>query len=175
MSEKLKQSCLTAMFMALVCIATLFFKVSIPGGYAHLGNGFILLGCVWMGNPEALLIGGVASAMADFLGGYGQWIFPTLIIKGIMGFAIALIANGTGKYTAGGIYRLRTAIASAAGIAIMVAGYFLFGIWLMGSAAASLTQIPGLVSEGVVGIVVFYVLGIAFEKAHVTKLLTAQK
>lgn len=163
------------MFMALVCVSTLFFKVSIPGGYAHLGNGFILLGCVWMGNPEALLIGGMASAMADFLGGYGQWILPTLVIKGVMGFVISLIANGTGTYAVGGIYKIRTAIASVVGIGIMVAGYFLFGIWLMGSAAASLTQIPGLVSEGVVGIVVFYVLGIAFEKAHITKLLSMQK
>lgn len=173
-ANRMKKSCLTAMFMALVCVATLFFKVSIPGGYAHLGNGFILLGCVFMGNPEALLIGGAASAMADFLGGFGQWIIPTLIIKGVMGFTISLIANGKGKYTIGTMYKLRTAIAAAAGVAVMVLGYFIFGIPLMGSAAASVTQIPGLVSEGIVGIVLFYIIGIALEKAHVTKMIQLQ-
>ena len=54
---------LTGLFSAVVCVATLFFKVNIPLGYAHLGNGFLLLGCAWMGNPYAVIIGGVGSAL----------------------------------------------------------------------------------------------------------------
>lgn len=168
---KTKDICVTAVFMALVCIATLFFKVSIPGGYAHLGNGFILLGCVFMGNPAAILIGGVASALADLLGGYGQWIVPTLIIKGLMGFFTAKVALGNSEYSSGQLYKFRTVLAVIVGIITMVVGYFLFGIPLMGSVAASITQIPGLVSEGIVGIMLFYILGIALEKAHVLKFL----
>ena len=42
-TANIKMICLTGMFMALICIATLFFKVPIPLGYAHLGNGFIFL------------------------------------------------------------------------------------------------------------------------------------
>ena len=39
------QICSIALFMALVCISTLFFKIPIPLGYAHLGmdSSFLLL------------------------------------------------------------------------------------------------------------------------------------
>ena len=82
----MKRLCFSALLAAMVCIATLFFKVPIPLGYAHLGNGFILLGCSMMGGYYGIFIGGFGSALADLLGGFGQWILPTLVIKGLMGF-----------------------------------------------------------------------------------------
>lgn len=85
--------CKAAVFMALVCIMTLFFKVPIPLGYAHLGNGIILLSGFLLGNPYAVWIGGIGSAMADLLGGYTEWIFPTLVIKGAMGYAIGFLSH----------------------------------------------------------------------------------
>ena len=91
-TANIKMICLTGMFMALICIATLFFKVPIPLGYAHLGNGFIFLAGAFLANPYALIAAGVGSALADLLGGYAEWILPTLIIKCIMGAVIAGIA-----------------------------------------------------------------------------------
>ena len=88
-----KDLCFIALFMALVCVSTLFFKIPIPLGYAHLGNGFIFLASVFLGNPGGLLCAGVGSALADFFGGYQIWILPTLTIKSIMGFAVSAIAR----------------------------------------------------------------------------------
>lgn len=157
-----KLICMIALFMALVCVATLFFKVPIPLGYAHLGNGIILLGAFIIGNPGAIIIAGIGSAMADLLGGYTEWILPTLMIKSLMGGITAwIIWNGNGKSR---ITSIRTAVGILTGTVIMVIGYVLAGSILYGSFAMGLAQIPGLIAEDVVGIILFYVLGIALEK-----------
>ena len=145
-TANIKMICLTGMFMALICIATLFFKVPIPLGYAHLGNGFIFLAGAFLANPYALIAAGVGSALADLLGGYAEWILPTLIIKCIMGAVIAGIA-ANGK------------VASI----------------LYGSVAAGLSQIPGLTAEGIVGIILFYAVGMICEKTGVKKYFTQVK
>lgn len=158
------------MAMALVCISTLFFKIPIPLGYAHLGNGFILFGCCLLGGPYGILIGGIGSAMADLLGGFSEWIIPTLIIKGLMGYAVGRIANPSCQQFH--LYSLRTFLASIVGTAIMVAGYFTGGTLLSGSIAAGIAQIPGLVSEGIVGIILLYIMGTAFERVHIRSLIS---
>lgn len=163
------QICSIALFMALVCVSTLFFKIPIPLGYAHLGNGFIFLASVFLGNPGGILCAGIGSALADMFGGWYAWIIPTLIIKCIMGGVISMIAcdkDGKAK-----MLSAKTAIAVLAGTVVMVLGYFVAGSFLEGSIVSGATQIPGLVLEGIVGIILFYVLGIALEKAGAYKLV----
>lgn len=152
-----------ALSIALVCLSTMLFKVPIPLGYAHLGNAFILLSAVFFGPLTGFLAGGFGSALADFLSGYPQWILPTWIIKGIMGLVIGLIAENDGRIRMKGI---RTALSAAAGTAIMIAGYFIAGIILYGSVYTSSTQLPGLTAEGIVGILLFYIIGSALCAAH---------
>ena len=84
---------INALAIALVCLSTMFLQFPIPLGYAHLGNCFILISGVFFGPVTGLLAGGIGSALSDLLTGYAQWIIPTLIIKGIMGFVIGYIAN----------------------------------------------------------------------------------
>lgn len=165
-----KKVCMTGLFMALICISTLFFKVPIPGGYAHLGNGFIFLAAALLGNTGGMIASGVGSALADLLGGWYMWILPTLIIKCIMGLVVAFIAPK--KFT---IKSPRTFIAIVTGMAEMVAGYFIAGIFLMDTVAASATQIPGLVAEDIVGIVIFYLIGFAMEKSKTAELIQSDK
>ena len=168
-TANIKMICLTGMFMALICIATLFFKVPIPLGYAHLGNGFIFLAGAFLANPYALIAAGVGSALADLLGGYAEWILPTLIIKCIMGAVIAGIAAN------GKVASLRTFAAVVVGMLEMIAGYTIAGAILYGSMAAGLSQIPGLTAEGIVGIILFYAVGMICEKTGVKKYFTQVK
>ena len=149
---------INALAIALVCLSTMFLQFPIPLGYAHLGNCFILISGVFFGPVTGLLAGGI---------GYAQWIIPTLIIKGIMGFVIGYIANRTGLTV--NMFKIRTAAASIVGIIIMVVGYFIGGSILYGSIYTGATQIPGLVMEGIVGIVLFYVIGSALQAAHLPK------
>ena len=67
------------------------------------------------------------------------------------------------------MFRSRTAIASVVGIIIMVIGYFIGGSILYGSIYTGATQIPGLVMEGIVGIILFYIVGSALQAAHLPK------
>lgn len=163
------QICSIALFMALVCVSTLFFKIPIPLGYAHLGNGFIFLASVFLGNPGGILCAGIGSALADMFGGWYAWIIPTLVIKCIMGGVISRIAcDKEGKAK---MLSVRTVVAVVVGTIIMVLGYFIAGSFLEGSIVAGAAQIPGLMGEGIVGIILFYVLGIALEKAGAYKLV----
>ncbi|MDE6312044.1 MAG: ECF transporter S component [Lachnospiraceae bacterium] len=161
--------CSIALFMALVCVSTLFFKIPIPLGYAHLGNGFIFLAAIFLGNPGGMLCAGIGSALADMLGGWYAWILPTLVIKCLMGFFVSAIAcdkEGNAKIFCG-----KTYLALAVGTVEMVLGYFIAGALLEGNLAAGAAQIPGLLGEDILGIILFFVLGVALEKAGVKRLM----
>ena len=150
MNQNVRRITVAALGAALVCICTSVFKFPIPLGYAHLGNCMILLFGVFFDPWIGASAGGVGSAISDLLG-YPDWVLPTLIIKSIMGFVVAVIA----------------------GIVVMVVGYFIGGSILYGSVITGATQIPGLSAEGVVGIILFYVIAAALEAAGLTKKLAA--
>lgn len=155
--------------MALVCMTTMIFKIPIPEGYAHLGNGFILLAAALLGNMGGFMAAGVGSALADLLSGYYLWIIPTLVIKSIMGLAVAIIAPR--KFN---IKSLRTAVAAVVGVIEMVLGYLIAGVFLTGSIGASLTQIPGLAGEGIVGLLIFYIIGYALESSKIADTIQSE-
>lgn len=167
--NRVKFTTVNALLIALVCVSTMVIQIPIPLGYMHLGNTCILLAGAMFGPVSGLLAGGIGSALADLLTGYTQWVLPTLIIKGIMGFAIGWIICGKGKTVR--MTSIRTFLGSAAGIVIMVFGYFIGGSILYGSIYTGATQIPGLTLEGVLGMAIFYVIGFALEKAKVTTIL----
>ena len=160
-----KKLTIDALAIALVCVSTMVIQIQIPLGYMHLGNCCILLVSVYFGNMTGMLAGGIGSCLADLLSGYVQWIIPTLIIKGIMGLAIAMIAYREGEEIR--MLRLRTFLGALAGIVIMIVGYTFAGCILYGGVAVGFAQIPGLTTEGVIGMVLFYVIGFAFEKARI--------
>ncbi|MBQ1274829.1 MAG: ECF transporter S component [Cellulosilyticum sp.] len=163
-----KQITLVALAMAVVCIATMVIQIPIPLGYMHLGNCCILLISVFLDTVTGTLASGIGSAMADLLSGYPQWIIPTLIIKGLMGYTVARISKKDKKRA--GIISIRMFLATASGILIMIMGYTLFGMLLYGSVASGLAQIPGLSLEGVLGMVLFYMIGFVLEKSKIIHL-----
>lgn len=155
--------------IALVCLTTMFIQIPIPLGYMHLGNSCILLCSIFFGRKNGLLAGGIGSALADLLTGFVIWAIPTLIIKSIMGWVVASIARDEE-----GHFKLnssRTIIASITAMIIMVGGYFIGGSILYGNIVAGAAQIPGLALEGIIGIILFYVVGFGFEAAKVPKYL----
>lgn len=158
-----------ALAIALVCVSTMAIQIPIPLGYMHLGNTCILLMAVLFGPMTGFLAGGIGSAFADLLTGYTQWVLPTLIIKCLMGFVIGRIACGKDHQVK--MASVRTLCASVAGIAVMVFGYFAAGAVMNGSIYTGLLQVPGLTFEGVLGAVLFYIVGAVLEKAHVERLL----
>lgn len=170
MNQNVRRITIAALGAALVCICTSVFKFPIPLGYAHLGNCMILLFGVFFDPWIGAFAGGVGSAISDLLG-YPEWAIPTLIIKGIMGLVVALIAKKKGETAK--VRSVRTLLAVIAGIVVMIVGYFIGGSILYGSVITGATQIPGLTAEGIVGIILFYVIAAALEAAGVTQKVTA--
>ncbi len=167
--DSVKKMTVTALGIAAVCIATRVLQFPIPLGYAHLGNTIILLFSITFDPVSAGFAAGLGSALADLLS-FPEWAIPTLIIKFIMGYVCSAIAHGRFmpymEYVPVKLKSARTFAAVLAAIAIMVVGYTLAGSLLYGSFATGLLQVPGLVTEGVVGIIIFYCLAGAVSRVR---------
>ena len=168
--QNVRRLTIAALGVALVCICTRVFQFPIPLGYAHLGNCMILLFAVYFDPFIGACAGGLGSALADLLS-YPEWALSTLIIKSLMGLAAAVVAKKKGEMAT--FKSVRAFLAVLAAIVIMVVGYFIAGSILYGSIATGATQIPGLVTEGIVGIILFYVIAAALEASGVMKKLAS--
>ena len=86
-----KQIAFTAMFAALILMATYVIKIPTPViGYIHVGDCFVLLAGIFLGPVPGALAAGIGSGLADLLGGFPVWAPGTFAIK----FVTALVAAG---------------------------------------------------------------------------------
>ena len=140
----------TAVFMALVLVATMVVQIPIPLGYAHLGDAVILLSALVLSRRYAVFAASVGSMLADFITGFAIWCVPTLIIKSILTLiAIGIFRSSLPqKRLLGGFFSML----------FMTIGYTVAGAVLFDSAALGLASAPGLAMEGVVNIVAFLFL-----------------
>ena len=159
----------SALGMALVCLLTMVVHIPLPAeGYAHLGNFPIFLFAAFFGPFTGFLAGGVGSAMADILSGFGHWALPTLIIKGMMGVLIGLIAKN--KQCTIKMGSARTFLACFAGLIEMIVGYTIAGAIMSGNIITGIAAIPGYIGEGVLGILLFYIAGGALDASGILKI-----
>ena len=151
---------ITALFAALICVATMLVQIPIPatGGYANLGDGIILI-CAFLMNPLlAILAAGLGSMLADLLAGYVSFAFGTLVIKA----GVACIASfvfrrwGKGKST-------RQTL-----VAMIATGILAEAFMGLGAAGA----IVGNIGQGVVGVIVACVVApVLMRSREVTELM----
>jgi uncharacterized membrane protein len=140
---------LLAIMTAVTTVMTFLVKVPSPAkGYYHLGDAAVYFTALSFGPFSALIAGGVGTALADIIGSYAQWAPFSLVIHGLQGFAVGLIA---GKARDRRIPVLRWVLAFAAGTLILCAGYLAAGTLLTGFGAA-VAELPGNVGQSVVGI-----------------------
>ena len=71
------------------------------------------------------------------------------------------------------LFHWRTFLAAILSMAWMVIGYTAVGSILYGSFAAGLASSPGLITEGVVNIAVYFAAAAVLEKAHIRQLIQA--
>lgn len=151
MNRKSEKLVLSAMFAALICVATIVIRVPSPmNGYVNFGDCFVLLAAWVLGPVYGFAAGGMGSAMADLISGYVAYIPATFLIKGLMALAAALVSKQIIKkaprhpsigYVAG----------SLLGEIIMIAGYFLYAALIFGKGLAAFLSVPGNIVQGLVG------------------------
>ncbi|MEM2588686.1 MAG: ECF transporter S component [Candidatus Bathyarchaeia archaeon] len=90
-----KQSSITAVFTALVCIATASFTVYVPStkGYFNIGETMVYMAAILFGPFVGAFSGGVGSMFADLLLGYYYYAPATLIIKAVEGFVTGFLSK----------------------------------------------------------------------------------
>lgn len=81
--SKTKVMAMTAMFTALITVATAFIKVPNPFGYTHPGDGMVYLSACVLPMPYGIIASAIGGGLADLIAGYPQWILPTMIIKAL--------------------------------------------------------------------------------------------
>ena len=63
--DKLLKICVTAMFAALICVATMLIQIPSPlNGYVNFGDCFILIAAWVLGPVYGFAAGGIGSALA---------------------------------------------------------------------------------------------------------------
>lgn len=157
-----RQLCMTAVMGAFVFLMTFVPKVPIPLGYAHLGDAAIFFVVLFVGRREGILAGCFGSALADLVGGFPLWIGPTLIIKILMAETFWRFLPSDGEQR---IFSFRIALALVLACLVMAGGYTLAGALLYDSFAAGLASAPGLLLEGGVNILAFYLAAASWKRA----------
>lgn len=167
-----KELCIHGLLIALVAVCTMVLQIPVSAtqGYVHLGDSMILLVGVFFGSRYGMIAGGVGSALADLLSGYAHWAPFTLIIKGVMGWLIGKLAAGAGSRER--FFTARNLLAAVVGILWMVFGYFIGGGILKSSFVVAATSIPENLVQGVAGVVIFMVVGVALHKADLYKIVS---
>ena len=136
-------------FGALICVLTMVIQIPIPatGGYINIGDLAVMITGLLFGPVIGGIAGGVGSMLADLLSGYVIYAPATLIIKGLEGFVIGIIANPRKNYKK---LTYRDPIAVVVGGFIIVSGYFIYESLLYGPAVA-LVEIPGNIFQFIFG------------------------
>jgi len=152
-----------AAFSTLAFIGTLVIRIPIPvtGGYFNLGDTFVMAAGLLYGPLVGCLVGMIGPAAADAVG-FPQFILATAAVKGLEGLAVGLIGW---KTTSRG---LRQIVALTVGIAILVAGYYIFEALIypaiattvpffgVTDAKAALAEIPPNLLQGILSALVAY-------------------
>lgn len=87
------QLSITAVFTALVFIATVIFSIYVPHteGFFNIGETMVFTTAMLFGPLVGAFAGGVGSMLADFFLGYPHYAFATLIVKGCEGAVVGML------------------------------------------------------------------------------------
>lgn len=114
---------ITIGLIVLAFVGTKVISIPIPGtsGYFNLGDTFVMISALLFGPIIGMLVGAIGPALADSIG-YLPYAPATLVIKGLEGLIVGLIArDGTNQ---------RVVMSLIVGALIIAGGYFFVQAYL---------------------------------------------
>lgn len=159
-NRNIKSLSLTAIFTALILLATslLKFSTGMGEGYIHLGDCFIYLSACLLPFPYCLIAGALGGALADVVSGFAIWSLPTTIIKILIAVPFALVSKNEQK-----ILTKKTALMPVISGIISIAGYFVAECILYSPASATLSLVGNTIQSVASGIL-FIIFATALDK-----------
>ncbi len=106
------EAAITAMFTALVCIATISFTIYVPQtkGFFNIGEAMVYITALLFGPLIGAVSGGAGSMLADLILGYSHYAPATLIIKGFEGGIVGLLTRKRPKIASEREWKIVTSI-----------------------------------------------------------------
>jgi uncharacterized membrane protein len=160
---------LTALFMALTTVSTMFIRIPLPLGYVNLGDAFVLLSVFVLGGFYGTIAGGIGSALADLIG-YITYAPGTLVIKTAMAIVAYIVYKLLLKATKSTL--VSQIVAGVVGAVIMAFGYFFYEIIFFCSAGVAIINVPYNLIQGAVGVAIATVV---MQVLRATKILEKLK
>ncbi|MBO5909521.1 MAG: ECF transporter S component [Clostridia bacterium] len=147
---KIQKLVLSAFFAALICVATAVFTIPLPSAYFNLGDCFILIAAFCMGSLWGGAAAAIGAGIADLVLGFAVYAPATFVIKWLMVLVAVALKKLLDKFK---LHRfLSVAISALAAELCMVAGYFLFEIFLLEFKVA-LMDIIGNSMQGAISLI----------------------
>lgn len=152
------QFALAGIMAALVAVATFFVQIPNPAtrGYINFGDIMIFVSALTFGPIIGGLAGSIGSSIADLAAGYGLFAPFTFVIKGAEGVIAGFISNR--------ISIRRDVLAVIFAGSEMIIGYFLAEFFPLQLGWAALTEVPGNISQIVVGAIIGIPLTLVIRK-----------
>ena len=154
--KHIKLICISAMFAALVFVATFLVKVPLPVGYVHIGDGIVFLASALLPLPYAMVASAVGVGLADLCAGYAIYIPITVIIR------ILTVLFFSRKKP---MLSWHNIIALAAAIVLCAVGYWACeAIFVYESGIAALAGLPFNIAQSALGAIIYIVVSKAAGK-----------
>ena len=121
-------------FGAFTCVVTMVVAFPLPAtnGFINIGDAVVMLTGLLFGPIIGGIAGGVGSSLADLFLGFPIYAPATLVIKGLEGFFVGLIANPKKNDK----WNYRDFLGVIVGGFIMIGGYFLYEVMIYGVPSA---------------------------------------
>ena len=149
---KSKKMVISALFAALTFVATMVIQIRLTAnGFVNIGDCMVVICGIFLGPVYGVAAAGIGSVLADIISGYFIYAPATFVIKALMAFFASVITKNKGIVSA--------VIASFIAEIIMIFGYFLYEIIIIGLPSA-LLGMPGNLLQagfGFIGSIVLYV------------------
>lgn len=143
---KTRDLVVTALFIAIVCIATMIINIPIPStkGYVNASEITVFLSAAILPGWLGLAASGIGCSLADILLGYTHFAPVTLVVKAIEAFMAIVFMRKV---------KLPSLVSFILASLFMPFGYFLYESILYGYQAAALAVLPNLL-QGLFGAIV---------------------
>lgn len=154
---------IVGIFSALICILTMVISIPIPAtqGFINIGDAGVMITGMMFGPIIGGIAGGVGSSLADIFLGYTIYAPATLVIKGLEGFLVGLIADPKNNKSR---INYKDILAVIVGGITMAFGYFLYEIFLFGVSGALYEIFLNLVIQFGLGAIISIVFVITTRK-----------
>lgn len=158
--------CFSALFAAIIAVATAFIKVNTASdeGYLHFGDSMIYLASCVLPLPYAMLASAVGGFLADLIAGVPMWAPFTAVIKAFNAVPFALLYCSKRFKKQNKILSGATVGMSVVSGLVTVVGYFL-ATWTLLSLESAVIGLPTCWIQPLGSAVVFYVVAAALDAA----------